>query len=81
VHSGKGATREPIGEIYVIGVAPQLQGHKLGGALALHGMRHLQAQGMPAVMLYVEGSNTGAIGLYERLGFSRYDLDRCFKPS
>lgn len=81
VHAARGASAEPVGEIYVIGVAPQMQGHKLGGALALQGMRHLQELGMPSVMLYVEADNTAAIGLYERLDFSRYDRDRCFKPS
>jgi mycothiol synthase len=81
VHGARGPAAEPIGEIYVIGIAPQMQGHKLGPALALQGMRHLQDVGMTSVMLYVEQSNVGAIRLYERLGFTRFDLDRCFKPS
>jgi mycothiol synthase len=81
VHGARGPRAESIGEIYVIGVAPEMQGQRLGAALALHGMRHLRSVGMTSVMLYVEATSAGAIGLYERLGFHTFDLDRCFKPS
>jgi mycothiol synthase len=64
-----------LGEVYVLGVAPTAQGLGLGGALLVRGLRHLRAGGCPEVLLYVDGDNPGAIRLYERAGFRRYDLD------
>jgi mycothiol synthase len=65
-----------MGEVYVLGVAPAAQGLGLGGALLVRGLRHLHDErGCPAVLLYVDGDNPGAMRLYERDGFARYDLD------
>lgn len=63
------------GEVYVIGVAPQAQGGGLGRALLVHGLRHLAGRGCPAVILYVDESNTAAMRLYERMGFVSDNLD------
>jgi mycothiol synthase len=64
-----------VGEVYVLGIAPAAQGLGLGKALLTRGLHHLADRGCPQVLLYVDGDNPAAIGLYERAGFTSYDLD------
>ena len=70
---------EPIGEVYVLGVAPAWRGTGLGRALVLAGLAHLRRAGLAQAMLYVDASNTTAIGLYESLGFTRWDFDTLYR--
>lgn len=69
-----------VGEVYVVGVTPDAQGTGLGKALTVAGIRHLQQQGLHAVMLYVDADNIPAVALYRRLGFTRWDVDVMYAP-
>jgi mycothiol synthase len=66
---------EPVGEVYVLGVDPQAQGTGLGRALTVKGLDYLQSRGLEQVILYVEGDNSAAIGLYRKLGFDLFETD------
>lgn len=68
--------RPPLGEIYVIGVDPDHQGHGLGRELVLAGFDWLSRHGLHHGILYVEATNAGAIALYEKLGLARNAVDR-----
>ncbi|XAS63422.1 mycothiol synthase [Pseudarthrobacter sp. So.54] len=79
VHPRQGG-HPAIGEVYVVGVTPDAQGTGLGKALTVAGIRHLQQQGLHAVMLYVDADNFPAVSLYRRLGFTRWDVDVMYAP-
>ena len=72
------ATTPPLGEIYVIGVDPDWHRLGLGRALVLAGLDHLARQGLTVGMLYVDGTNTPAVRLYESMGFTIDHTDRVY---
>lgn len=73
-----------LGEIYVIGVDPDRQGIGLGRALTVGGLDYLaRERHCPTGMLYVDGANPPALGLYRALGFQVHRTDRSYawKPA
>ena len=69
----------PLGEIYVIGVDPKVQGRGLGRSLTLVGLDWLHRERrIDHGMLYVDGANAPAIAMYDRLGFTTHHRDRSF---
>ena len=75
VHPAAEAGQPPVGEVYVIGVAPAAQGSGLGRRLLTAGLEHLRERGVAEVVLYVEADNAAAVRLYESFGFSHAARD------
>jgi mycothiol synthase len=69
---------EPMGEIYAIAVDPDFHGRGLGRALTVAGLDAIAAQGLGTAMLYVDGANAAAVGLYRSLGFTVHHTNRAF---
>jgi mycothiol synthase len=73
-------TADPeLGEIYVIAVDPDFTGLGLGKALTLAGLASISERGVTTGMLFVDESNTTAVGLYERLGFTTHRVDVAYR--
>jgi mycothiol synthase len=70
---------EPVlGEIYVIAVDPDFHGLGLGRSLTLAGLDSLAGRGVGTGMLYVDGENTAALGMYTDVGFTIDHTNRAF---
>ncbi|MFD7548654.1 mycothiol synthase [Streptomyces sp. NPDC059816] len=78
-HWTKVHAEEGLGEVYVLGVRPGVQGGGLGKALTTIGLRHLAATDAPTAMLYVDADNTAAVKVYERLGFVTHETDLMYR--
>jgi mycothiol synthase len=59
----------PVGDVRLIGVAPQWRGLGLGRELLRWGVAQLRARGAGRIQLNVEAENDLALGLYRRAGF------------
>jgi mycothiol synthase len=78
IHDAHG--RDPrLGEIFVIGVDPRMQGSGLGRALAIHGLSAVHDRGIDAGSLFVAAENAGALRLYHSLGFEIHRTDRAYE--
>ena len=65
-----------IGEIYVIAVRPDAQRMGLGRALTGGGLEYLHERGCHVGMLYVDAANSGAMAMYEAMGFDLHHVDQ-----
>ena len=66
------------GEVYMLGVAPEMQGHGLGRTLLLLGLEEMRRRGVTLAYLYVEAENEAAMRLYRQAGFRHEHLDTCY---
>ncbi len=66
---------QSLGEVYVLAVDPAAHGSGLGKALTQLGLRYLASRSIAQVMLYVDASNTAAVALYRKLGFTQWTND------
>jgi len=74
--------RPPIGEIYVIAVAPEFGGQGIGSALCSQGLAHLEKKHHSEIgMLYVDASNDTALKTYGKLGFKQVREDQAWTRS
>ncbi len=64
-----------VGEIYVIGNAPEFRGRGLGRYLLSAGLQHLSRRAVDTVAVYVEESNDAAVSLYRSFEFHHHHVD------
>ena len=62
---------EGIGAIQNVGVIPEHRGRGLGVALVWHALNGFRLASQKKVFLEVTAQNTGAVRLYQRLGFRK----------
>ena len=67
-----------VGEIYVIGTAPEHRGMGLGRLLVGHALRRLGEQHTRIAAIYVDEANFAAVSLYEAAGFHHHHVDVCY---
>ena len=64
-----------VGEVYVIGAAPEYHGRGLGRFLLATGLTHLSKRHVDAVAVYVDQSNERAVALYGSFEFHHHHVD------
>jgi mycothiol synthase len=71
-------TEGRVGEIYVIGTAPEYRGRGLGKYLVAMALAHLRGRDVSVAAIYVDEANTAAVALYEQSGFHYHHVDVCY---
>jgi len=64
-----------VGEVYVIGTAPEHHGRGLGRFLLAEGLTHLSKRAVDAVAIYVDQMNERAVALYRSFEFHHHHAD------
>lgn len=67
----QGLNQDNWGSIQNLGIVPEHRGRGLGSVLLMRSARGFQQAGLRRMHLEVTTENTGAVRLYERLGFKR----------
>jgi mycothiol synthase len=67
-----------VGEVYVIGVAPEQRGSGSGRWLLAEGLRRLGERAVDVAAVYVDESNGPAVRAYEDAGFHYHHVDVCY---
>lgn len=76
-----GPAGEAVGEVYVIGLASDFRGRRLGDPLLEVGLEHLVRRGADRVILYVEADNEAAVKAYHRRGFTEAERHVVYGPA
>lgn len=67
-----------VGEIYVIGTAPEYRGSGVGRYLLASALGHMRERETRMAAIYVDESNRAAVSLYESNGFHHHHVDVCY---
>ena len=67
-----------VGEVYVIGTAPEYQGRGLGRYLLGAALSRLREREAAVAAIYVDQSNVAALALYTANGFHYHHVDVCY---
>ena len=62
--------QDPVGELYVVGTAPEHHGRGIARALSVEAINFFVTKGLKHAMLYVDADNEKALRLYQTLGFN-----------
>jgi mycothiol synthase len=62
--------REPVGELYVVGVDPDHSHQGIGRAVSVAAINYLVTKGLKHSMLYVDADNEKGLALYTSLGYN-----------
>jgi mycothiol synthase len=62
--------QDPVGELYVVGTAPEHHGRGIARALSVEAINYFVSKGLKHAMLYVDADNEKGLKLYESLGFN-----------
>ena len=62
--------QDPVGELYVVGTAPEHHGRGIARALSVEAINYFVTKGLKHAMLYVDADNDKGLKLYQSLGFN-----------